>query len=156
MDHLLTPSPGWIVMRVQTPALPLLRMTVCTREREFVGGVICRGLGVWLSVLFTTIFPQQKQTNLPLATLGASKVAASGPNSGWTTERLSSTSTRPRRSVIFIEPWTRIVRRWGDPRRLLLLTNALLQQQCQQLHHLHLQKQLVPNLDCICWCWFFD
>ena len=106
----------------------------------------------------TKIFIHQKQTNPPLVTLGSSKVAASGPNSGWTTERLSSTSTRPRRSVIFIEPWTKIVRRWGDPGRLLLLTNALLQQQqqqCQQQHLLHLQKQLVPNLDCLCLCWIF-
>ena len=113
-----------------------------------------RSRPTFLSVLLAIIIPHQKQTNLPLATLGASKVAASGPNSGWTTERLSSTSTRPRRSVIFIEPWTRIVRRWGDPGRLLLLTNALQQQQqCQQQHHLPLQKQMVPSLDCLYLCW---
>ena len=84
--------------------------------------------------------------SLPLETLGASRVADFGPNSGRTMEPLSSTTTQPRRSVTCIAPFMRTARRLVDPRLLLLLINALQKQQLllqlqqqQQLCHLNLQ-----------------
>ena len=38
VDHLQEPQPRWIPMEVQTLALPMLRMTVSTRERRLVSG----------------------------------------------------------------------------------------------------------------------
>ena len=51
-----------------------------------------------------TKYTHQRKTSLRLDTLGASRVAEFGPNSGRTMERLSSITTQPRRSATSIAP----------------------------------------------------
>ena len=74
-------------LRVQNLAMLMSRTTVCTQETEQVR-LVCFGLFTFVAQIVLSLTQTallQKQTNLPLVTWPASRVAGCGPSCGWTT-----------------------------------------------------------------------